>query len=321
MIELYQLHWSHYCEKVSWALAFKGIPHRIIDIDIQKRQDYARVPVEGKLYTPWIVDSESQSGLSDSTKIINYLEDRYPEKPLLPRDASERKAANQLIAEFDAYIGVPARRLTYIQLMLERRGILHDLFYSTRQSWIHQNALTRAAVSWLMALNLVQRFQMEDSERHQHWERLEQYLLGVQEELGQRETVLSGGFSAVDITLASLMRPLRVIPFFAENERLHPLFAWRDRQLMQHHRPKELRYETLIRMSREKRPPVRRKARQVIAADRPPEEEKRQAALTTGTAYNDHRRFQVGTSTGILRALYGYIFYVRVNKTRALPGR
>jgi hypothetical protein len=32
LITLYQLHWSHYVEKVSWALDYKGIDWRAVEV-------------------------------------------------------------------------------------------------------------------------------------------------------------------------------------------------------------------------------------------------------------------------------------------------
>ena len=33
MITLYQLHWSHYVEKVRWALDYKGVEWRAVEVE------------------------------------------------------------------------------------------------------------------------------------------------------------------------------------------------------------------------------------------------------------------------------------------------
>ena len=39
MITLYQLHWSHFVEKVRWALDYKGLEWTAVDVDpFTKRQ-------------------------------------------------------------------------------------------------------------------------------------------------------------------------------------------------------------------------------------------------------------------------------------------
>ncbi len=43
--------------------------------------------------------------------ILNYLEDRYPDVPLLPANASERARVRELMEVIDLYLELPARRL------------------------------------------------------------------------------------------------------------------------------------------------------------------------------------------------------------------
>ena len=57
MITLYQLHWSHYVEKVRWALDYKGLAWRAVEVEpfskremlhlsLRKRLDLDRAPRE-----------------------------------------------------------------------------------------------------------------------------------------------------------------------------------------------------------------------------------------------------------------------------------
>jgi glutathione S-transferase len=55
-----------------------------------------------------------------------------------------------------------------------------------------------------------------------------------------------------DITLASLLRPLRIVPHFSHHPRLQSLFAWQERLFREHGREGAYPYETAIRAYRER---------------------------------------------------------------------
>jgi glutathione S-transferase len=49
--------------------------------------------------------------IAESNAIVEYLEERFPERPLLPRDLAARAKARQFAAEADGYIAPVQRRL------------------------------------------------------------------------------------------------------------------------------------------------------------------------------------------------------------------
>src|SRR5579859_3510066 len=89
MIELYQLRWSHYVEKVRWALDFKGLTWRAIDIVAYKKAEMQRFACAQTV--PLIHDTATGVAISDSSPIMRYLDQTYPEKPLFPADAAARE--------------------------------------------------------------------------------------------------------------------------------------------------------------------------------------------------------------------------------------
>src|SRR3954470_20955962 len=90
---------SPYAWKVWLALEHKGIPYEakrlMFDPDETKTPDFLKINPRGRV--PAIVDDGF--ALSESNAIVEYLEDRYPERPLLPKDVKERAVARRLIAE------------------------------------------------------------------------------------------------------------------------------------------------------------------------------------------------------------------------------
>jgi glutathione S-transferase len=103
MILLYELAWSHYCEKVRLALDYMQLPWRAVSIDAFEKQPLRGRPRPTQLPSrtvPAILDEATNAYVMDSTPILRYLAERYPEAPqLFPGDAAQRAAVDaQLLA-------------------------------------------------------------------------------------------------------------------------------------------------------------------------------------------------------------------------------
>lgn len=110
---LYQFPLSHYCEKIRWQLDFKGIPYRTINM-FPGTHTRMTMKLAGTRTLPILVDGDKAIG--DSTAIALYLEDRYPGKPLLPVDESERRQALEIEAFCDE-LGDYVRRWVYSHMI------------------------------------------------------------------------------------------------------------------------------------------------------------------------------------------------------------
>jgi glutathione S-transferase len=89
-----------YCGRVRIALAEKGLDYETVVIDLSDRPPwlYELNPV-GKVP---VLDSDGWV-LPESAVINEYLEERYPELPLLPSGAEERAAARLLAFRHDDF--------------------------------------------------------------------------------------------------------------------------------------------------------------------------------------------------------------------------
>jgi glutathione S-transferase len=97
LIQLYEIPFSTNVERVTLALAYKGldVDHVMIDPD-----DRAAVrEVSGQDRVPVLV----QDGrvVTDSTAILEYLEERYPDPPLYPRDEARRAETSIFVDWFN----------------------------------------------------------------------------------------------------------------------------------------------------------------------------------------------------------------------------
>jgi glutathione S-transferase len=109
MLKLCGVHLSNYHNKVRIALLEKGVP---FEEDAgcapsQKEEVLSRSPL-GKV--PWL-ELDGGRRLVESQVIAEYLEETYPEKPLLPRDPFERAKVRELITFIEWYAEMVARRL------------------------------------------------------------------------------------------------------------------------------------------------------------------------------------------------------------------
>lgn len=91
-----------YCARVRIALAEKGLAYEPVEIDLSDRPTwlYELNPL-GKV--PVLEDDGLV--LPESEVIMEYLDERYPEPPLLPADAAERALVRLQIARFDVNLG------------------------------------------------------------------------------------------------------------------------------------------------------------------------------------------------------------------------
>lgn len=85
-LRLYRIPFSTNVERVALALAHKGLEPEWVDVDPADRSEVLRI--SGQELVPVLVDGETV--VSDSTAILEYLEERFPEPPLYPAEPARR---------------------------------------------------------------------------------------------------------------------------------------------------------------------------------------------------------------------------------------
>ncbi len=97
-LTLYDAPRCPYCARVRIALAEKAVEYEVVEIDLADRPAWiyeknptGRVPVLEE--DGWV--------LPESAVIMEYLEERYPEPPLLPADPADRARARLAIFRHD----------------------------------------------------------------------------------------------------------------------------------------------------------------------------------------------------------------------------
>lgn len=108
MLKLCGFHLSNYHNKVRLALLEKGVPFEedAAVFPSQKDEHLGRSPM-GKV--PYLEVNGVR--LRESAVICEYLEDAYPQKPLLPKEPLERARVRELIVFLELHMELVVRRL------------------------------------------------------------------------------------------------------------------------------------------------------------------------------------------------------------------
>jgi glutathione S-transferase len=97
-MRLWQIPFSTNVERVALALAHKGLDAEPVVIDPTDRS--AVRALSGQDLVP-VLETDAGEVLSDSLRIVAHLEDRHPERPLYPAQASRRAEIEVLLDWFD----------------------------------------------------------------------------------------------------------------------------------------------------------------------------------------------------------------------------
>ena len=123
MLKLCGFRISNYHNKIRLALLEKGVPFEedASCTPSQKDEFLARSPI-GKV--PFL-EIDGGRRLAESEVIGEYLEEAYPQKPLLPKDPFERAKVRELVKFIELHLELVARRL-YGELFFKRPPVSEE---------------------------------------------------------------------------------------------------------------------------------------------------------------------------------------------------
>jgi glutathione S-transferase len=204
---LWHLPISHFSEKVRWALDWKRVPHRRRIMPPGLHPLGGLLLTGGQVYTMPVLSFDGRR-IGDSTAIIGWLEERYPDRPLYPADPSERARALELEDWFDENLGAAARQLGFGTLLSEPEA--WPAFAAKQTEWAPVSVPPRAfapiAKAFLAARYSVSaRTELDGARRRvvEALDRLEAELDG--------DHLVGDQFSVADLTAAALLYPI-VLP-------------------------------------------------------------------------------------------------------------
>jgi glutathione S-transferase len=198
MIQLYQFPFSHFCEKARWALDYKSIAYRAVNL-LPGFHIRAMRNLAPKTCLPVLHDDGTV--VQDSAAIIDYLDARYPIPCLTPCDPQDRREAKEWEQYFDEEIGVTLRLWFYYHTLPDRRlalgFLLQDAAWHQRPPFLLVYPKLRQAMTQLMNINSESAKQSE--------ERLRAALERLDAALDGRRFLVEDRFSRADLTACALL--------------------------------------------------------------------------------------------------------------------
>lgn len=120
MIKLYDFKSSPNCQRVKVVLAEKNLPYEIILVDLRKQEqktpEFLKLNPYGKV--PVLLDDGT--ALYESCIINEYLDEKYPNPPLMPADPGRRAKARILTDYGLAHLDEAYQKLR-VELMKEQK--------------------------------------------------------------------------------------------------------------------------------------------------------------------------------------------------------
>jgi glutathione S-transferase len=207
-VTLWHIPISHYSEKARWALDHKRVPHTRRAMLGGLHPPTTLVLTRGRHQTAPVLVLDGDA-IGDSTAIIAALEERFPDPPLYPADAGERRRALALEDWFDEELGPSIRRLVFHELTSDPASLAETT--TTLVPYARPQTLGVAGRAMRVALH--QRFAIADPARRRRAEsKLAAALDRLEAELDGRDHLCGGALSVADVTAASLFYPLALPP-------------------------------------------------------------------------------------------------------------
>ncbi len=200
-IVLHQFPYSHFNDKVRWALDYKGLPHT--------KKSYLPGPhmpvikrLSGQSRTPVLEwQNEITAG---SAEIIDRLEREHPSNPLYPYDVERRKEALAFQERFDREVGPATRAILFEALITEGAYICR--MFSTGKP-LPVRALYR--LTFPLARGMIARGNgINDKNIAQSKVIVEKALMEIEDKIATTGYIVGDNFTVADLTAAALFAPL-----------------------------------------------------------------------------------------------------------------
>jgi glutathione S-transferase len=200
-VKLLEIPFSHNSVKVRRVLALKGLDYERESINPAIRRNLIRL--SGQELSPVMVDGETV--VADSTAIVLYLEEAYPDPPLLPDQPDERAQCLLLEDWADGAFMELTRRLAY-WVFLSSGGSLGDLFFPR-----HPKAV-RSLFSPFGAMVIRRRFGLSAKQAKRDEVEARRAAKLAVDRLAGRPFLVGERVTLADVTLAAMSAPLQFTP-------------------------------------------------------------------------------------------------------------
>jgi glutathione S-transferase len=200
-VELIQFPYSHYNEKVRWALTHKGVPHRRRSL-LPGPHAAVVLWLTGQTQTPVVRFGDQV--VHGSARILDELERRWPDPALYPAEPALRRRALELQAWLDAEVGPLVRRALF-SILTAHPDFVCTMFAGDRSAAVRLAyraafPLTRLAMKGSMGIR-------DAASVDEGFAGTQAALDRVAREVGPGGYLVGDAFSVADLTAAALLAP------------------------------------------------------------------------------------------------------------------
>lgn len=201
MITLYQFPISHYCEKVRWALDYKGLDWTCKNFLPGPHISQA-IKISGKSKVPIL--QHDKKIVRESSKIITYLDKTFPEKNLTPLQDDLKNEALEWERYLDKEVGIHLRRYVYSYLLNYPHIVIP--FFTHHGPWY--GPLLIRIIFPMLRKKMVSYLDINEQTTQLSKEHLSQAIDKIAAHLSNRKFLVGDQFTRADITAAALLAPL-----------------------------------------------------------------------------------------------------------------
>lgn len=138
MLQLYTHYRSVSAHRVRIALNYKGISYKSLFTDLDRtaaeQLTYLNLNPQGLI--PALVVKDDLV-ITQSAAILEYLEERYPERPLLPQD-TEQRALIRSFAQIAVADTHPLNNLRTLRFLRDHMDVAYDQRRAWFEHWLHR---------------------------------------------------------------------------------------------------------------------------------------------------------------------------------------
>ncbi len=201
MLKLYQFPISHFCEKIRWALEYKKLKYKKINL-LPGLHVKKAIKLAGKSSLPILEDNGKI--INESRKIITYLDSTYLNNPLTPHDQTLKKEARELEQFADKELGPDVRVLCYHTLL--NYPDITIPFFTDDGPWYGHLILKFMFPKLSTKMRALMKIDEKNVLLIQN--RLTKALDKIQQQTKNRTYLVGDSFSRADLAVASLLAPL-----------------------------------------------------------------------------------------------------------------
>ena len=205
-IKLYQFCISHYCEKVRWALDFKGVNYKPVNL-LPGQHTHTIKKLTGAKSSVPVLDHDGQI-IQGSAQILDYLEQTFPEPALTPEDPALREQALNWEKKLDDLAGPAIRTWVYHYFLQRPKVVIPMLAAGTPFYNRFILSLTFSRVDEIMREWMKINQKTADTAQ----QTLETLITELADTYSRQPYLVGDQFSRADLTASALLAPLSQPP-------------------------------------------------------------------------------------------------------------